>query len=393
MKKSKRIKENKAVILIALVVTIVVLIILAGISISALTGDKGIINQAHTAKEDTEIASWEEQIDLAIIDAEKKYRNPTLDDVKEELKNKGVIDEYSQVNEDGVITTNEPSYTIEGKLDEYIKKSIAPGVTASKNEPYIDKKEDKAIIPAGFKVSENEKEQTIDDGLVIKDGVGNEFVWVPVIGVYERNTTYNQISISQTSYTDTGYLPEGIQPATDDATNNEKAEKEAVLNKGGFYISRYEAGKEGTNKLVSKAGATVWINISQENCKTEAKKFINNDNVKSSLCSGIQWDMTMKFISENDKNFDVTVANPNRHIGSSVAISGNNSADKACNIYDLEGNAREYVAEKNTYEKYGEMNYRGYYWFGYSLEPASYRYGIYGSANSGVSFRFTLYVM
>jgi len=304
--KSKRIKENKAVILIALVVTIVVLIILAGISISALTGDNSIINQAKAAKEDTEIASWEEQIDLAIIDAEKKHRNPTLEDVKEELKNKGVINEYSQVNEDGVITTNEASYTIEGKLDEYIKKSIAPGVTASQNEPYIDKNEDKAIIPAGFKVSENEKEQTIDDGLVIKDGVGNEFVWVPVIGVYERNTTYDAISISQTSYTDTGYLPEGIQPATDDATNNEKAEKEAVLNKGGFYISRYEAGKEGTNKLVSKAGATVWTNISQENCKTEAKKFINNDNVKSSLCSGIQWDMTMKFISENDKKFDVT---------------------------------------------------------------------------------------
>ena len=392
MKKSKRIKENKAVTLIALVVTIVVLIILAGISISALTGDKGIINQAHTAKEDTEIASWEEQIDLAIIDAEKKHRNPTLEDVKEELKNKGVIDEYSQVNEDGVITTNEPSYTIEGKLDEYIKKSIAPGVTASQNEPYIDKNEDKAIIPAGFKVSENEKEQTIDDGLVIKDGVGNEFVWVPVIGVYERNTTYNEISISQTSYTDTGYLPEGIQPATDDATNNEKAEKEAVLNKGGFYISRYEAGKEGTNKLVSKAGATVWTNIFQENCKTEAKKFINNDNVKSSLCSGIQWDMTMKFISENDKNFDVTVGNPNRHIGSSVAISGNNSADKACNIYDLEGNAKEYVAEKNTYEKYGEMNYRGYYWF--FDEPASTRYSIRsGYADSNYSFRFVLYVM
>ena len=120
MEKSKRIKENKAVTLIALVVTIVVLIILAGISISALTGDKGIINQVHTAKENTEIASWEEQIDLAIIDAEKKYRNPTLDDVKEELKNKGVIDDYSQVSEKGVITTNEPVYEILGKLDDYI---------------------------------------------------------------------------------------------------------------------------------------------------------------------------------------------------------------------------------------------------------------------------------
>ena len=118
--KSKKIKENKAITLIALVVTIVVLIILAGISISALTGDNSIINQAKAAKEDTEIASWEEQIDLAIIDAEKKHRNPTLEDVKEELKNKGVIDDYSQVSEKGVITTNEPVYEIEGKLDDYI---------------------------------------------------------------------------------------------------------------------------------------------------------------------------------------------------------------------------------------------------------------------------------
>ena len=96
--KSKKIKENKAITLIALVVTIVVLIILAGISISALTGDNSIINQAKAAKEDTEIASWEEQIDLAIIDAEKKHRNPTLEDVKEELKNKGVIDDYYSDN-------------------------------------------------------------------------------------------------------------------------------------------------------------------------------------------------------------------------------------------------------------------------------------------------------
>ena len=49
--KSKRIKENKAITLIALVVTIVVLIILAGISIGALTGNNGIINQTQNAKE------------------------------------------------------------------------------------------------------------------------------------------------------------------------------------------------------------------------------------------------------------------------------------------------------------------------------------------------------
>ena len=130
-------KKNSGITLIALVVTIVILLILASISIGALTGDKGIIDQAHTAKEDTEIASWEEQIDLAIIDAEKKNRNPSLDDIKEELKNKGIIDDYSQVDDKtGAITTNEPVATIEGKLDDYLSKiteGLEIGSTVSYN--------------------------------------------------------------------------------------------------------------------------------------------------------------------------------------------------------------------------------------------------------------------
>ena len=130
MNRNKRYKKEKGITLIALVVTIVILLILASISIGALTGDNGIIDQAHTAKEDTEIASWEEQIDLAIIDAEKKHRNPSLDDVKEELKNKGVINDYSQVDKDGVITTNEPSYEIAGKLDDYVP--FGPGKFAGR---------------------------------------------------------------------------------------------------------------------------------------------------------------------------------------------------------------------------------------------------------------------
>lgn len=233
---------------------------------------------------------------------------------------------------------------------------------------------------------------------MIKDGVGNEFVWVPVIGVYERNTTYDAISISQTSYTDTGYLPEGIQPATDDATNNEKAEKEAVLNKGGFYISRYEAGKEGTNKLVSKAGATVWTNISQENCKTEAKKFINNDNVKSSLCSGIQWDMTMEFVngkqdgsSDADKTYNVTKDKESRHTGLK-APSGQNVADRVCNIFDLEGNYYEYVAEKNSSSDLFPFVRRGGSYYD-SVSASNRGLSDNGLSNSNNSFRFILYVM
>ena len=181
MNKSKNLKsKNKGITLIALVVTIVVLLILAGISIGALTGDNGIINQAHTAKEDTEIASWEEQIDLAIIDAENKHRNPTLDDIKEELKNKGVIDDYSQVDKDGVITTNKPTYEIAGKLDDYIP--FGPGKFATKNEEYTDETSEEeyktVTVPEGFKILEEASK--IDDGLVIEDKKGNQFVWIPV---------------------------------------------------------------------------------------------------------------------------------------------------------------------------------------------------------------------
>lgn len=179
----EKIKQKRGITLIALVVTIVVLIILAGISIGVLTGDNGIIDEAHTAKEDTEIASWEEQIDVAIIDAENKHRNPTLDDVKEELKNKGVIDDYSQVDKDGVITTNEPVYEIAGKLDDYIP--FEPGKFATKNEEYTDEssqEEYKTVtVPEGFQILPSASE--IDKGLVIEDKKGNQFVWIPVSNI------------------------------------------------------------------------------------------------------------------------------------------------------------------------------------------------------------------
>ena len=119
----EKVENTKGITLIALVVTIVVLLILAGISIGAITGDNGIIDQAHNAKEDTERSQWEEQIDVAIIDAESKNRNPNMDDVIDELINKEVIDKEEQVNKKtGTITTNEPSYIIEGKLDDYLIK-------------------------------------------------------------------------------------------------------------------------------------------------------------------------------------------------------------------------------------------------------------------------------
>ena len=59
------IKLNRGITLIAIVVTIIVLLILAGISISMLTGQNGILNRASKARNSTEIDNMEKQRKIA----------------------------------------------------------------------------------------------------------------------------------------------------------------------------------------------------------------------------------------------------------------------------------------------------------------------------------------
>lgn len=93
-------KTNKGITLIALVITIVVLLILAGVSIAMLTGENGILTQANKAKKENENATVDEKRKLAQAEAR---------------------------------------LTLE-------------------NKEYIDKNEDKAFIPAGFVISPFEEE-------------------------------------------------------------------------------------------------------------------------------------------------------------------------------------------------------------------------------------------
>ncbi len=65
----KTFKRNKGITLIALVVTIIVLLILAGISIAMLTGQNGILNRATDAKNTTETTQVDEQVKLSVAEA------------------------------------------------------------------------------------------------------------------------------------------------------------------------------------------------------------------------------------------------------------------------------------------------------------------------------------
>lgn len=63
MKNVKR-KQNRGITLVALVITIIVLLILAGISIATLTGDNGVLNKASTAKDESKKAEYKEILEL-----------------------------------------------------------------------------------------------------------------------------------------------------------------------------------------------------------------------------------------------------------------------------------------------------------------------------------------
>ena len=145
-------------------------------------------------------------------------------------------------------------------------------------------------MPGGFKIA-SDSADNVSDGVVIEDGKGNQFVWIPVTNSqqYVRNTSYEDAWSSSNARDDTGYLPSGVND-----------EKQAVLSAGGFYIARYEAGKEG-DVVVSKNGAPGWASISQADCKEKSKTFVNNSYVKSALISGIQWDVTMAFVNRKKR--------------------------------------------------------------------------------------------
>ena len=66
-------KENKGITLVALVITIIVLLILAGVSISLVEGDNGVLGQATNASDKTNTSTVKEQVQLAVSSASSEW--------------------------------------------------------------------------------------------------------------------------------------------------------------------------------------------------------------------------------------------------------------------------------------------------------------------------------
>lgn len=110
-------KQNKGITLIALVITIIVLLILAGVSISTLTGENGILSKASSAKQQTEQEEGKEVIKLAInemmIEKMEKGENLTIDYIGDH------IHEKLEIEKEDVTKNGEPVETVDVIYGEY----------------------------------------------------------------------------------------------------------------------------------------------------------------------------------------------------------------------------------------------------------------------------------
>ena len=116
-------KTEKGITLVALVVTIVVLLILAGVSINTVLGDDGIIKKAKEAAEATKRASAEEEMNRLVLEYQLAKNDETLESFLQEKVTEGRIDGVTD-NGDGTITITKK---VEGK--DYtitVKKPVAP---------------------------------------------------------------------------------------------------------------------------------------------------------------------------------------------------------------------------------------------------------------------------
>ena len=142
LKKEKR-KQERGITLIALITTIIVLLILAGITIGAITGSNGIIGQAQSAKEETEISQEKEIIDISTVEAMGKNNRGNLEE--EEFQNalnshtNGNVEVSTSGEEFEVFFEESNRYYIVdkdgniGEMNEYIEDNSPGDITKDEN--------------------------------------------------------------------------------------------------------------------------------------------------------------------------------------------------------------------------------------------------------------------
>ena len=429
----RKMKGKRGITLIALVVTIVVLLILAGITINMLFSNGGIFKTAQDAAN-----AWNE----ATINEQESLNN--LAEQIENLVNGQTGGENEKPEEIVDITT------------------VTDIVQKEQGQKAKDSYGNIVVVPKGFKVVVSEG-TTVPEGIVIEDGTGtetttgNQFVWIPVGTVYKDSTGTNTSTIKLGRYTfDTSNGTPTMQQAafagdnesnpsqtyanevpidddhieldesrtgTVDNSNhlndlNATAKNlagfvQSVADNGGYYIARYEASygsgsstsdwkplskvSTGTSSTPLTQGM-LWNLVTQLDASKISQNMYANDSsvgVESDLINSYAWDTAIVFIqSMNSANSNYANANKDTTGNSSLMNTGA-TGDEVCNIFDMAANVTEWTTEYST-GTVSSFSYpcasRGGFCLGSDLYTAS-RGGL-SATNSDfhIGFRVVLYI-
>ena len=395
MKTKLKTKQEEGITLIALVVTIVVLLILAGVSISLVLNNNGVIGKAKDAR-----------------------------------------DQYAEAQTNDEKQLNEVSDWIDTKVGDTTGGSdydpASEGVPIPDGYYYVGGTKAKGLV-----ISDNVVDKELDKGKedVRRDLAGNQWVWVPVETPSSLYTTVKDgvalsgsTGVKTTKYTNSDIIS-GITRVNPGDTSDSYREPDLVTSSNfgdtedraktagftslknmaetivneydemirsiekykGFYIGRYELSEKGEKTGVTQTDKT-WYEL-YKNCT----ELVIRSNVKTRMIWGVQWDATCIWLANSGFNITDSTSWGNNSDNTitghgTMQNTGYSESWKANNIYDFAGNCREFIQESNGYD--GRVCRGGCYFHKGSDDSAASRYDNYpNSVNSSYCTRAALYVI
>jgi len=448
-------KSVKGITLIALVITVIILIILAGVAINLTIGENGIFSKAKYARD-----KYLNEESLEQQQLNELYAYLGAEDLPENTKD---TDAGTIVRLPDEWQTGTPRYVqTDTGIEVVSSKKVANvyAVSAGNGET--------VPVPVGFwyvggnlatgvVISDKEADGYLKNGKDMSSHddainlIGNQFVWIPCTENNYKKSNWSSNGTTQGVVT-------GRSNSSWDTTVT-SLEKIQIKKYGGFYVGRYEAGlastieeydepqqQTGSNQIYnkvgvpqSKAGLVPWIFVDWEKSQTNAESMYNTSYVHSGLITGTQWDVMINKIgsltdSEGNTLYSLTNSESwGNHLNKALTYTGRyatfntstkylsvfseeqtnasksantytllttgaSETTKAYNLYDVAGNVWEWTEETSFAGGDSETQYRefrgGNYYDTSSAHPVCFRQGTLTVSKSyaNIGFRVVLYM-